>query len=184
MSKRNLIARTAVASAAAAGLLALSLPGVASAADAYPAPTVSATTDGDTITTTVTDIADPATALCATALMPIEAALPLISAPELPPIGELVEIPGLQLGQNFTLLNGSNVAVNEFTVDPGVYAVVGACVAGEEIAYDYSVVFSPGGLGSVSQGLDLGSTILKSDGGMGLLLGLLTDGTASSALGS
>lgn len=184
MSKLNLVTRTAVASAAAAGLLALSLPGVASAADAYPAPTVSATTDGDTITTTVTDIANPATALCATALIPIESALPLISAPTLPPIGDLVAIPGLQLGPNFTIGGVSNVAVNEFTVEPGVYAAVGACVNGEEIAYDYAVVFSPGGLGSVSQGLDLGSTILKSDGGMGLLLGFLADGTASSALGS
>lgn len=174
-SKRNLITRTAVASVAAAGLLALSIPGVASAADPYPKPTVSATADGDVITTTVTDTADPQAAACVTALMPIESALPLISAPELPPLGDLINLPGLQLGTEATLGNGSDTAVNEFTVEPGAYAAVGACLS-DPIVYDFAVVFSPGGIGSVSQGLGLGSTLLKAPGGIDILLGLLGGG--------
>lgn len=187
--------RASVAAAGAAAL-ALSVAGVASAQenDAYPEPTVSAQVDGNNIITTITDNGggdhNGEEVICMNLGLPALAALPL-AALDVEDI-DLEEV--MQSVMWIELMNTTTSETPEVEVDavaarsmfpdpelPGdVYASVGACVSIDEsgeppemvlesMAYD-APVFVPGGIGSVGQAFDLGSSALELDGGSSMLV--------------
>lgn len=177
---------------AAASALATSGAAVASAqeGEAYPEPTVSTQVDGNNIITTITDngggFHNDAEVTCVNAGMFAIDALPLAALdPEdidlLQVIGsaqwiELNNATTPEIPEVVVDANESRAAVNLPPLEPGVYASVGAClgvVDGDlglvSMAYD-APVFVPGGIGSVGQALDLGSSALELDGGSSMLL--------------
>ena len=161
MLSRNIVTRGAIASTALAGALALGLPGLASAEESYPAPAITATMDGKVVTTTVTDNADPQKYVCGTVLMPAATALQVVANPALPPL-EIAKLEGVQVGEESTRLADGRTATNTFTVEPGVYAVVGSCLDKTDTqvkSTSIALVFTLDGVGSVSQGLDFGSLL-------------------------
>lgn len=181
--------------AAAAAALALSGAAVASAQEdeAYPEPTVSARVDGNNIITTITDNGggdhNGEEVTCMNLGLPAIDALPLAGLdPEDISMAEVMEsVLWIEL-MNITTSETPEVEVDAVEArslfpDPelpaGVYASVGACVSLdqeavgglrlESMAYD-APVFVPGGIGSVGQALDLGSSALELDGGSAMLL--------------
>lgn len=197
LSKKTTITRCAGAAVALAGALALALPGIASAAPAaeVPDPKISASADGDVIDMTLTQTSTGQGVMCVPIVLAANDALPLAATPmdQWPGFGELIskvyyvgspttdESPTVE---STTGGEGNTGLLKPIT--PGAYAVVGACVDGAEqdavLSYSYQVVFSPGGIGSLGQALDLGSTTLEMDGGSTVIADLLTSGAGSSML--
>lgn len=180
------LARTGLAAAAAAAL-ALSTAAVASAQEAYPDPTVTTEVDGTNIITTVTDNgggdADGVPVSCINLGLSAIDALPLASAdPDDIDVIDVVNAAqwiNLQDGTSaespeaVTDANAARDAVGLGELEPGVYASVGACLTAElslvSMAYD-APIFVPGGVGSVGQAIDLGSSALEMDGGSAMLM--------------
>ncbi len=170
---RKTITRGICAAASITAAAALALPGVASAAETdVPAPTITASADGDVITMTLTQKSVGQNVLCLPIVLDAQDALPLAATPP-------DQWPG------FMVEGGVNTGLLK-PITPGAYAVVGACFDATSqdavLSYDYTVVFSPGGFGSVDQALDLGSSTLTMDGGSSVVADLLTSGTGSSIL--
>lgn len=181
--------------AAAAAALAISGAGAASAQDddAYPEPTVSAQVDGTNIITTITDNGggdhNGEEVICMNLGLPALDALPLAGLnTEDISMAEVIEsVMWIELMNTTTAetpeVEVDAVAARSLFPDPelpaGVYATVGACVSLdpeaegglrlESMAYE-APVFVPGGIGSVGQALDLGSSALELDGGSSMLL--------------
>lgn len=202
MSKKTTIARCVGAAAALTGALALALPGIASAAPAgeVPAPEISANADGDVIEMTLTQTSTGQGVMCVPIVLEATDALPLAATPmdQWPGFGELIntvhyignptsDASPKSESTTATDENGFNPGLLK-PITPGAYAVVGACVDGAEqnavLSYSYQVVFSPGGVGSLGQALDLGSSTLEMDGGSSIVADLLTSGAGSSMLSS
>lgn len=180
------LARIGLAAAAAAGL-ALSTAAVASAQEAYPDPTVATVVDGTNIITTVTDNGSGEVGgvpvSCINLGLSALDALPLASAdPEDLDLFDVVNAAqwiDLQGGTSaespeaVTDANAARAAVELGELEPGVYASVGACLTAElslvSMAYD-APIFVPGGVGSVGQAIDLGSSALEMDGGSSMLM--------------
>lgn len=196
---RKTITRGICAAASITAAAALALPGVASAAEAaVPAPTITASADGDVINMTVTQKSVGQNVLCLPIVLDAQDALPLAATPT-------DQWPGFMdlLGKVYYIGNPTTDDAPKSTsstgpveggvntgllkpITPGAYAVVGACFDATSqdavLSYDYTVVFSPGGFGSVDQALDLGSSTLTMDGGSSVITDLLTSGTGSSIL--
>lgn len=197
---RTTITRGIYAAASLTAAAALALPGVASAAEtAVPAPKITASVDGEAIDMTVTQKSTGQNALCLPIVLSAEDALPLAATPtdQWPDFAELVN-------KVYYIGNPTNDAAPEASsttapptdggvntgllkpITPGAYAVVGACFdaanQNEVLSYSYTVVFSPGGFGSVGQALDLGSSTVSMDGGSSVITDLLTSGAGSSIL--
>ncbi|WP_430334283.1 hypothetical protein [Rhodococcus sp. ACT016] len=198
MSKKITIARCATAAAAVTGTLALVLPGVASAepAAAVPAPKISAHVDGDAIDMTVTQGAGEGV-LCLPIVLGATDALPLAVTPtdQWPGFGDLVNkvyYIGNATSAASPTADSTTATVDGFNpgllkpITPGAYAVVGACfdaaAQDQVLSYSYQVVFFPGGVGSLGQALDLGSTTIGMEGGSTIIADLLKSGAGSSML--
>lgn len=200
MSKKSTIARCAGAAVAVAGTLALAVPGIASAgpAAAVPAPKISASVDGDVIDMTVTQTTTGQNAICLPIVLNATDALPLAALPtdQWPGFADL-------LGKVYYIGNPTSDAAPtaESTtatpeggintgllkpIEPGAYAVVGACIDATAqdaiLSYSYQIVFSPGGFGSLGQALNLGSATINMDGGSAIIADLLKSGAGSSML--
>ncbi|MFC9517965.1 hypothetical protein ACFTSD_19745 [Nocardiaceae bacterium NPDC056970] len=197
MSKKSTIARCAGAAVAVAGTLALAVPGIASAgpAAAVPAPKISASVDGDVIDMTVTQTSEGQNALCLPIVLNATDALPLAALPtdQWPGFADL-------LGKVYYIGNPTSDAVPTVDsttggegntgllkpIEPGAYAVVGACfdaaAQDQVLSYSYQIVFSPGGFGSLGQALNLGSATINMDGGSAIIADLLKSGAGSSML--
>ncbi|AWH93264.1 hypothetical protein A6035_14950 [Dietzia lutea] len=69
--------------------------------------------------------------------------------------------------------NAARDAVGLGELEPGVYASVGACLDSSLnlLSMDYDApIFVPGGVGSVGQAIDLGSSALEMEGGSSMLM--------------
>ncbi|MFC4604102.1 hypothetical protein [Rhodococcus kronopolitis] len=199
MSKKTTIARRAAAAAALTGALALALPGITSAAPTgeVPDPKISASADGDVIDMKLTQTSAGQGVMCVPIILAANDALPLAAMPkdQWPGFSELlgkvyyVGSPTSDASPTVESTTGGEGNTGLLKpITPGAYAVVGACVDGAEqdavLSYSYQVVFSPGGVGSLGQALDLGSSTLEMDGGSTVIADLLTSGAGSSMLSS
>lgn len=182
MSTKKFLVRGVAATAALAGALALTLPGVASAADAFPAPELTATViDGNKLQLTVEDLSGRMDSVCVPAVLTAEAALPLATAGafDMDALADLGEDEVKFLGVN----DMTNIAQPKktYTTDAlpnGAYAAVAACLTmtpnGPEIlGFNYEIVLLPSGLGSLATASGLGSTVLQMDGGSALIMSQL-----------
>ncbi|WP_182346438.1 hypothetical protein [Tomitella gaofuii] len=204
-----------VAAATMAGGAALAAPAVAMA----DAPTIAVEQDGNDVTVTTTDENTSGINACFPALVSGETALKLLVAYQAGDYGAIADL----------LVNGGNdvklgkIASNnklgalgveyypfpspsttEWTVDDGVYILVGGCAAvslstlGDLVTDGPTAVLGdlmqnatvrplivPNGIGSIAPALDFGSLLLKSGDALsalssdGLLTGLLGAGTGS-----
>lgn len=201
MAKKTSLARLAGAAVAATGALALIAPAVATAdAVAVPAPTVTAQVSGDAIEMTVTAPDTDANIACVPIVLSATDALPLAALPtdQWPGFGDMLgqvyyvgspTVPGAPASEGTTATpeDGVNTGLLK-PITPGAYAVVGACVDAEAqdaiLSYSYQIVFFPGGFGSLSQALDLGSTTISMEGGSSVIAEMLANGAGSGMLTS
>ncbi|OAH54032.1 hypothetical protein AYJ66_15575 [Dietzia cinnamea] len=143
--------------------------------------------DGTNIITTVTDNgsgeADGVAASCINLGLSALDALPLASADpgdidvfEVLNVVQWIDLQGGTSAEDpeaVTDTNAARAALEQGELEPGVYASVGACLDADynmlSIAYD-APIFVPGGVGSVGQAIDLGSSALEMDGGSAMLM--------------
>lgn len=199
MSVKSTIARCAGTAVAAAGVLALALPGIASAAPTaeVPAPKISAHVDGDAIDMTIARTGAAEGLACLPVVLSATDALPLAATPmdQWPSFLELLDnvyYVGNATYDGAPVESTTALDENDFNpgllkpITPGAYAVVGACfdatAQDEVLSYSYQVVFFPGGVGSLGQALDLGSATIGMDGGSAVIADLLKSGAGSSML--
>lgn len=179
MSQRTLLARVSTAAIALAGALALTLPGVANAAEpAAPPPTLTAQVDGDTIVMKVAPPAGTTGLTCLPVVLSATDALPFSVAP---PTDLVSLLPKLKGGFPYDVDADGNSVTD--ALEPGAYAVVGACLDGLSLTgYTYKVLFVPGGFGSIGQALTLGSQTIALEDGIEILMSQISSGAGSALL--
>ncbi|WP_148302239.1 hypothetical protein [Tomitella biformata] len=179
MPKRTLITRVSTAAIAVAGALALTLPGVANAADPVPPPpTLAAHVDGDTIVMKATPPAGTTGLTCLPVVLSAIDAIPFSVAP---PTDLVSLLPLLKGGFPYDVDADGNSVTDPLA--PGAYAVVGACLNGLTLeGYTFKVLFVPSGFGSISQAVDLGSGVLELDNGLKIIMDQISSGAGSAIL--
>lgn len=194
MSMKKSFARCVAASAALAGAVAIAGPGIAAADVSVPAPAVTAGAIGDQIQATVTAPDTDQAITCLPIVMSAADALPLAAMPmdQWPGFGDMLGLvygvgspamPGGPAGTIDTTPSDSNTSMIK-PITPGAYAVVGICVDSvaqdQVLSYNYRIVIVPAGIGSLGEAMNLGSAAVSMEGGLGVIMGMLTNGAGSA----
>lgn len=197
MSMKKSFARCIAASAALAGAAAIAAPGIAAADVSVPAPEVTARANGADIEMTVTAPTTAENITCAPIVMSAADAMPLAALPmsEWPDFMDMIPMinyVGPPTSDATPTVSGTTAPIidgNQNTglikpIESGAYAVVGACMDAEDpmtiLSYNYRIVFVPAGIGSLGEALNLGSTAVAMEGGLDVIMGMLTNGAGSA----